>query len=108
MPRRVRMHQLGLNFRTHDVRLVHSLLHLDGTTLREEVREHLNRVQRPSGALRVELHAPHLLARILRGLDALDRRVVAVDEERLPASWERILQLERVLVVLTMKTRDHV
>jgi hypothetical protein len=61
----------------------------------------LDGVKRTAGALGVELDAPDLLARVRGGLDALDRRVVAVDEERLPALGEGVLKRERVLMVLT-------
>ena len=50
----------------------------------------------------MELHAPHALAGRGRGLDALDGRVVAVDEEGLPAGRERVAERERVLVVLAV------
>ena len=85
--------------------------------LGKEVREHLgamseevmtkkgpaylNGIKRAPGTLGVELYTPDLLARLSGRLDTLDRRVIAVDEERLPARRERILQLERILVVLT-------
>ena len=48
----------------------------------------------------MELHTPHTIAGCSRGFDTLDGRVVAVDEERLPAVRERVLELQRVLVIL--------
>ena len=68
---------------------------------------HLDRVERTTSALRMELDTPDLLARLSRRLDAFNRRVVAVDEEGLPAAGERILEFERVLVVLTIKYEEH-
>jgi len=48
----------------------------------------------------MELHTPHALTRCCCRLDTLNGRVIAVDEEWLPAVWEWILELQRVLVVL--------
>jgi hypothetical protein len=48
----------------------------------------------------MELDTPYLFARLRSRLDAFDGRVVAVDEERLPAFGEGILQLESILVIL--------
>ena len=48
----------------------------------------------------MELHTPDLLAGVVGRLDTLDGGVVAVNEEGLPAGRERILELQRVLVVL--------
>jgi hypothetical protein len=75
-----------------------SLLH--GLALVDKVSEHLDGVERTTGALRVELHAPYPLAGDFGGLDTLNRRVIAVDEERLPSLGEGVLELESVLVVL--------
>jgi hypothetical protein len=57
-------------------------------------------VERTASTLWVKLHAPNLPARIDSGLNALDRRVIAVDEEGLPSLREGILQLQSILVVL--------
>lgn len=59
--------------------------------LGNEVGEHLDGVERTPSAFGMELDAPNLLARCVSRLDALDRRVVAVDEERFPVFRERIL-----------------
>lgn len=61
---------------------------------------HLDRIKRSTGTLRMELHAPNLLTRVGCRFDALDRRVVTIDEEGLPALREGILEFERVLMVL--------
>ena len=74
---------------------------LDGFALVDKVSEHLDGVERATSALRVELHAPYPPARILGGLDTLNGRVVAVDEEGFPSLGEGVLELEGVLVVLT-------
>ena len=52
----------------------------------------------------MELHTPHAFSRLSRRLNPLHGRVVAVDEEWLPAIREWILELQRVLVVLTAET----
>ena len=52
----------------------------------------------------MELHTPHAFSRVSRRLDPLNGRVVAVDEEWLPAIRERILELQCVLMVLTTET----
>jgi len=49
----------------------------------------------------VELDTPDLLSRLLSGFDAFYRRVIAIDEKRFPSLRERVLQLQRILMVLT-------
>ena len=91
-------------------------LQLMRTALSKEVREHLgamseevmtkkgpaylNGIKRAPGTLGVELYTPDLLARLGGRLDALDGRVIAVNEERLPALREGVLQLQSILMVL--------
>lgn len=65
---------------------------------------YLHRVERTSRALGMELYTPHVLSRFSRRLDPLNGRVVTVDEERLPAIREWILELQRVLMVLAAET----
>lgn len=65
---------------------------------------HLDRVQRATSTLRVELNAPNFSPRIRRGFNTFDGRVVAVDEKGLPSGWERVLEFEGVLVVLAVYT----
>ena len=76
-----------------------SLLHCPA--LVNKVSEHLDGVERATSALRVELHTPYPLAGIFGGLDTLDGRIVAVDEDGLPSLGEGVLELESVLMVLT-------
>ena len=107
----------------YNVRLRDIRLQLDCPTLGKEIGEHLQMVlavartmqdgfayldsiQGTTSALGVELHTPYLLAGICGGLDTLDRRVVTVDEERLPPGRERVLELQGVLVILTTQTSD--
>ena len=77
---------------------------LASRALVDKVGEHLDRVKGSACRLGVELDAPDALARLGRGDDALDRRVVAVDEERCPAVREVFGELQGVLVVLRL---DH-
>jgi hypothetical protein len=56
-----------------------------GGALVDKVGEHLDGVQGTAGGLGVELDTPDTLARLGCGDDALDGRVVAVDEEGGPA-----------------------
>ena len=56
-----------------------------------ELKTDLNSIQRAASTLWVELDTPYFLARIVGRLDTLNRRVIAVDEEWLPALWDRIL-----------------
>jgi len=62
----------------------------------------LDRVQRSPSALWMKLDTPNLLTGLRRGLDAFDRRIIAVDEERFPTFRERFLQLQGILVILAV------
>lgn len=63
--------------------------------------KYLNSVKGTTRAFGMELDAPHLLTRVSSRLDTFHRRVIAVNEEGLPASGERVLELQRILVILT-------
>ena len=67
-------------------------------------RAYLDRIERTSRALGMELYTPHAFTRFSRRLNPLNGRVVTVDEERLPAIREWILEFQRVLMVLTAET----
>jgi hypothetical protein len=55
----------------------------------------------------MKLDTPDLFARLRGRFDAFDGRVVAVDEERLPAFGEGVLQLESILMILASETYDQ-
>lgn len=63
----------------------------------------LHGVQRAACALGVELDPPNFLSRVRSRFDALDRRIITVDEEWFPPCWEWICQFERILMVLAGK-----
>lgn len=65
-------------------------------------RTDLDGVQRATCTFRVELNTPYFFAGLRGRLDTLHGRVIAVNEEGFPSSWERILKLERVLVILAV------
>ena len=67
----------------------------------------LHGIQRAARTLRVELYTPNFLARVRGRFDALNRGIVAVDEERFPPRWEWISQFERILMVLARKEPDQ-
>jgi hypothetical protein len=88
-----------------------------GFAIIDEVREHLKKLRKevasrkrqsaylksikwPTSTFRVELYTNDVLARGSSRLDTLNRGIVTVDEERLPAGGEWILQLQCVLVIL--------
>jgi hypothetical protein len=73
-------------------------------TVSHKVAEHLDGIERSTSTLGMELDAPHRLARIISRLDALDRGIVAVDEEGLPACREGLLKFQGVLMILAAKT----
>jgi hypothetical protein len=50
----------------------------------------------------MELNPPNFTSRVCGRFDPFDGRIVAVDEEGFPSSWERIFQLECILVVLAV------
>jgi hypothetical protein len=65
---------------------------------------YLDSVERSASTLRVKLDAPDLLARLGGGFNTLHGGVVAINKERFPSSRERVLQLQRVLVILAFAT----
>ena len=69
---------------------------------------HLDGIKWSARTLWVELHAPDALTRFRSGDDALDGRVVAVDEEGCPAGREALRQAEGVLVVLRLRASKRV
>lgn len=58
-------------------------------------------VKGATGTFRVELYSNDILAGGSGRLDALNRGIVTVNEERLPTGGEWVLQLQSVLVILT-------
>lgn len=61
---------------------------------------YLHGVKRATGALGVELDTNNVFTGFGSRLDTFNGGIIAVDEERLPAGGEGLLQLERVLMVL--------
>lgn len=56
-----------------------------------DIKANLNRIQRTTCALRVELDTPDFLSGLLGGLDTFYRRIIAIYEKRFPSLGERIL-----------------
>ena len=74
-------------------------------------KAHLDSIKRPTSALGMKLDTPYFSPRSRCRLDPFHGRIITVDKEWFPSLRERVLQLQRVLVILAkvdVNARTHI